>query len=130
MDAQVIVRQGVIEDKDFILSTWLRGQFWGSNYWKQMPQDLYFKEYAKKIIPIIANSYIEVAVLQEDPSFIIGFLVHYGPMAYWAYIKKDYRSKGILNLLLKDKGLVAYSGDTKAAAAIAKKKQMIFNPLY
>ncbi len=112
------------------MATWLRGQYYGSAYWKQMPQDLYFAEYAKKIEFIIHRTFIDVAVLKEDPSFIIGFLVHYGPMAYWAYIKKDYRSKGILNLLLKDKGLVAYSGDTKAAAAIAKKKQMIFNPLY
>lgn len=129
MDAQVVLRPGIIDDKEFILATWLRGQYYGSSYWKQMPQDMYFKGYINRILPIISNSFIEVAVLKEDPSIIIGFLVWYGPMASWAYVKKDYRGKGILNLMLKDKNLVAYSGDTKAAAAIAKKKQMVFNPL-
>lgn len=130
MDSEeVIVRPATIQDKNFILSSWLEGQYWGSTYWKQMNQDDFFKGYAALIEFRLFNpeTQVNVAVTKHD-DLIIGALVYKDSAIQWAYCKKDYRSKGILNLLMKDKQFSTYSADTKPGHAIGKKKQLKFNP--
>lgn len=128
-NAEVIVRNATIEDKNFIMSSWLEGQYWGSAYWKQMNQDDFFEMYAKLIAYRLSNTdtQVQVAVTKED-DLIISALVYNDSAIYWAYSKKDYRGKGILNLLMKDKEFKTYSADTKPGHAIGKKKNLKFNP--
>ena len=128
-NAEVIVRTATIEDRNFILSSWLEGQYWGSAYWKQMNQDDFFKGYAALIEYRLFDptTQVIVAVTKQD-DLIIGAIVYKDSAIQWAYCKKDYRGKGILNLLMKDKKFTTYSADTKPGHAIAKKKQLTFNP--
>lgn len=128
-NAEVIVRQATIQDKNFIMSTWLRGQYWGSSYWKQMNQDDFFKQYASLIELRLFSplTHVDVAVTKKD-DLLIATLVYTDTAIQWAYCKEDYRGEGILNLLMKNKVFTTYSADTKPGHAIGKKKQIKFNP--
>ena len=129
--AKVVLRQVNKGDKDFVMNSWLEGQYWGSQYWQTMKQDVFFREYARVITQLLSTptAKIEVATFEDEPDSIIGILVYDGPVIYWAYVKKDYRSKGVLNLMLSGKDFEVYTSSTKPGVAVAKKKGLIFNPL-
>lgn len=128
--AKVVIRKGIPEDKDFILDSWCKGQYYGSPYWVQIPKHIFHNQFATRIVRLLSksNTSIDVAVLSEDPNTIIGFIVYSGSALHWAYTKNDYRGYGILNLLLKDKDIQIVTSTTLPGAAITKKKKFIFNP--
>ncbi len=129
-DAQVIVRQAKPNDKDFVMDSWIRGQYHGSPYWSQMPKDLFYKHYSKHINKILAipQTGIYIAVLAEDPDMILGFIVMTLNTLHWAYTKNDYRGQGIQRLLTKGLPITTVSSTTLPGASITKKKKLIFNP--
>lgn len=130
-NAKIKIRPCTETDKDFVMSTWLRGQYWGSDYFLVMEQDQYFKEYAKYITKLICKkgTQIDCAVLEDAEDVVIGYIVYNDQTLYWSYVKRDFRKNGVLNLLLKNMDFTEYSGHTKAGISIAKKKNLNFNPL-
>jgi hypothetical protein len=131
VNAEIVIRSVEWKDKDLIFSTWLRGQYWGSNYFLNMDQDEYFQDYAKRITRYISRpgTQIDCAVLKDAPEVVLGYIVYHDQHLFWAYVKRDYRKQGILNLLLKNMDFEGYSGHTKVGLAIAKKRNFHFNPL-
>jgi GNAT superfamily N-acetyltransferase len=129
-NAKIVLRAAQATDKGFILNSWLVGNYWGNWFFNQMNQDLYFKVYTEVVSRLLFNplTRVDVAALSDDPNMILGFAVYNGPTLHWIYVKKDYRSKGIANLLIKDKSIQFVTSTTKAGAAITKKKNLIFNP--
>lgn len=127
---KIVIRPVKPEDKDLVFSTWLKGQYWGSDYFHAMEQDQYFKEAGKDITSKICKpgTMIDCAVLEDAPDLVIGYIAYNDQTLYWSYVKKDYRGQGILNLLLKNMDFTEFSGHTKAGLAIGKKKKLNFNP--
>lgn len=128
--AQVVIRKAVPEDKDFILDSWCKGQYYGSPFWTQMPKQVFHSIYAKHVLQLLALSAtgVDVAVLSDDPNTIIGFIVYEGPILHWAYTKNDYRKQGIIKMLLKGKTITTVTASTLPGASITKKKKLVFNP--
>jgi hypothetical protein len=130
-DAKIIIRPVESGDKDLIFSTWLRGQYYGSDYFTGMNQDEYFKRYGKYITSLICapGTHIDCAVLEDAPTVVLGYIAYNDQKLYWSYVKRDYRKQGILNLLLKNMDFTEYSGHTKVGKSIATRKKLNFNPL-
>lgn len=128
---KIVIRPAEKTDKDFVMSTWLKGNFWSSAYYSAMEQDEYFKYYGKNIQRILdtPGTKVDAAVLEDAPSVVIGYIVYNDQVLHWVYCKRDYRKKGILNLLLKDMDFESYTGNTPVGIAIGRKKQLRFNPL-
>jgi hypothetical protein len=128
---KVVIRPVTKQDQGIIFSTWLKGQYFGSDYWGSMDQDTYFKEYGQHIQNLLnmPGTKIDCAVLEEAPQVVIGYIVYNDQELYWGYVKRDFRKKSILNTLLKDMDFVNYSGITPVGFAIAKRKKLLFNPL-
>ncbi len=127
---RVVVRPAEVNDKDFVFSTWLKGNYWGSKYFGAMPQHQYFLQYAKNIQRLLdlPGTKVDVAVSEEDPVLVLGYSVYNNQALYWCYVKKDYRKKGICNELLKNMDFVSYVGHTPIGADIAKNKELYFDP--
>jgi hypothetical protein len=127
---KVVIRSAEKTDKDFVMSTWLKGNFWSSTYFSAMEQDEYFKEYGKNIQRILdtPGTKVDAAVLEDAPSVVIGYLVYNDQVLHWAYCKRDYRKKGIFNILIKNMDFVSFTGNTPVGLAIARKKKLNFNP--
>lgn len=128
---KIIIRPVAASDKDLIFSTWLKGQYWGSDYFQCMDQDQYFKEYGEYVTKLICKpgTNIDCAVFNDTPDVVIGYTVYNDQKLYWSYTKKDFRKQGVLSLLLKNMDFTEFSGHTKVGLAIAKKKNLTFNPL-
>ena len=127
-EALVVIRKSKPEDMALVESNWIKSQYWGSPHWSQMDFQEFRSNYAPVISKMLKSATIELAVLSDDTDMILGFIAYNGPILYWAYTKKDYRGKGILNLLLKNKSFTATTSTTLPGNAIRKKKKMKFNP--
>jgi hypothetical protein len=129
--AKVIIRPCNPTDKDIVLATWLRGQYWGSDYFLNMDQDLYFKRYGDYVKALICKpgTQIDCAVLADAPEVVIGYICYNDQTLYWSYTKRDYRKQGIFNILIKNMDFTEFSGHTRAGLAIGKKKGLEFNPI-
>jgi hypothetical protein len=126
----VVIRPAIRGDRNYILNSWLHNQYWSCRYFQAMPQDLFFKEYTGNITRLLSNpdAKIDVATLDSEPSLILGYLVYAGDCVFWAYVKRDYRGKGILHLMLKDKEFKYFTANTPASLDIGKHMKMTFNP--
>lgn len=123
----VTLRAAKSEDKDFVMSTWLRGQYWGSDYWNGMSQDVYFKEYGTNVQRLLDKSGTQVDIAEAE-GVILGYIVYNDQVLFWSYVKKDYRNQGILKSLVKNMDFVSTISTTKIGRAITKKKGLEFNP--
>jgi hypothetical protein len=128
---KIVIRSAEKTDKDFVMSTWLKGNYWGSDYFKAMDQDEYFKEYGKNIQRLLdkPGTKVDAAVLEDAPDVVIGYIVYNDQALYWSYVKRDYRKNGILNSLFQNMDFVSFVGNTPVGLAIAKKKKLKFNPM-
>lgn len=124
----VVTREAQESDRSFVVSNWIKSQYYGSPHWSQMDYTDFREHYAPIIAAMLLDSRVDVAVLEDAPELILAFLVYKGTTIHWAYTKKDYRSKGLLNLLLKNKAFTTVTSTTLPGNAIRKKKKLKFNP--
>lgn len=117
--------------RSFILATWLKGNYYGNSFFRQMPQDLYFKKYAEIIEKVIDLETTEVRIACDDdnPSWLVGYSILVGPRLYWVHVKRDFRERGIAKLLLAGALIDEVKGTSKIGRAISEKKGLVFNPL-
>ncbi len=127
---KIIIRPAVKADKDFVMSTWLKGNYWGCPYFKLMEQDTYFKEYAKNIQRLLdkPGTGVDVAVLEGAEDTVIGYITYNDQALYWAYTKRDFRKQGVLNILMKNMDFTSHAGLTPVGSSIARRKNLTFNP--
>ena len=126
----IVVRPALKTHENFILSTWLKGNYYGTHF-RSMPQNLYYKEYIGHLWKIILMPGIKINVAcdEQNPSWVVGFSVFKDEILYWIHVKKDYRNKGLATHLLKDAKITTVKALTKVGRAIAESKGLIFNPL-
>ena len=91
-----ILRPATTEDLPFIYATWLRSQYYGSPWFRQIPYAVYFTEYRKIVERYVASSRISVSCLSADPDVVLGYAV-YSPSGVlrWIYVKKAWRQQGV-----------------------------------
>jgi hypothetical protein len=131
--ARIIVRLANSADRNFIFSTWLKGQRFNSFYYSEIPQDLYFREYAKVIERILAGHEIEVRVACDEskPEWIAGFAVLdcADEAIHWIYVRGgEYRGNGIARLLLANRRIRTARSTSRIGRAIMAKHGIVFNP--
>lgn len=118
-------------DKNFIYSTWLKGQFYGTDFFKQVPHDIFYASYPSLIDSLLSRpeTTITVLCLTDDPDTIIGYAVYTHPEAlHWVFIKQPWRGQGFAKQMLPQ-GIKSFSGKTAPGDVIAKKYKWTFKPL-
>lgn len=99
----VTVRPVTESDLDFIYSTFLRNLYYGSEFWKLVPQANFVKQYRPYLEKILATPETETTVLclKEDEDVIIGYCIATQPnILHFVYVKKDWRQQGLSRLML------------------------------
>jgi hypothetical protein len=133
------IRDYRLDDRNFILATWLRGLYYGETLYKEIPKDIFMENY-HAILEHYLNRpdvKIKVACLKDDPDIILGYTttrtvtIFGDPIQVldWAFTKSAWRSIGIAKSLLPG-NLRAFTHATKSGMSIAKTKypQLIYNP--
>lgn len=125
----VVIRDFHPDDKNFILSTWLRGLRYGNSWFLEIEPAVYFKVYQKVVEMLLANPkvLVRVACLAEDPRAILGYAVYSGKRIDYVFVRKKRRGIGIATSLVPIDIKVA-SHLTDVGRSIARKKGISFNP--
>jgi hypothetical protein len=81
------IRPVAESDMPFIYSTWLRGLYYGSDYWGAMQKDKFFKMYQQILQHILgkATTSVTVACDDQDPDVILGYLVREDSVVHWVH---------------------------------------------
>lgn len=128
--SNIVIRDPKPEDVAFIYSTWLKGQYHGSEFFKASSRQSYFKHYAAFVESVLINpnTKINVACLEDDIDIIISYCVYTTSGAlYWVYTKDGWRGQGWAKKTVPQ-GISSVKSLTKAGAAIARKKGWKFDP--
>jgi hypothetical protein len=126
------IRDAVLEDKNFILATFLRGLYYGDFWYGEIPKDIFMNSYkiiAESLIHS-SNVIIKVACDPEAPSVVYGYSI-LSPdfsIVHWVYVKKIWRMKGIGKSLTPQHPRFATHLSKLGKSLMSKYKDFVFNP--
>lgn len=126
------VRDAKLEDKNFILATFLRGLYYGETWFSDIPKDIFMENY-KKIAEALIHSpkvIIKVACLPEDQDVILGYSIlstDYQTV-HWVYCKSAWRLKGIGRSLVPQHPVYVSHLSQLGKSLLSKLKPAVFNP--
>jgi hypothetical protein len=123
----VVIREPQPGDINFLLSTMLKGLFYGSKFWAEVDQEAYFKNMEIFIKQLMLKSTVKVACLGDDPDVILGWSMNDSSVLHFIFVKKSYRKLGIAKLLYPE-GITTVSHLTDTGNSIRKKLDLKFNP--
>lgn len=104
----VLIRDMTPDDEAFIYSTWLRGLYYGNEWFNLIrPKDVFMAAYhlvIERLLKYPATS-VKVACLKSDPTTVLGYAVfHFVAPNYkaldWVFVKRRWRSIGIAKSLV------------------------------
>lgn len=124
------IRDKKAEDDNFILSTFLRGLYYGDSWFSLIPKDLFMSEYKRVVETLVARGNIKVACLPDDPDTIIGYsiLSQDFQTVHWAYVKKNWRKNGVAKSLLPQHPTAVSHLTEVGKQLLPKLHNPIFNP--
>ena len=129
MSQKFVVRPYIASDKNFILSSWLKGLYFGNDWFSEIPANIFFKNYQKVLETILGHpdTELSVATLPDADDVILGYAVHSGDTLHWVFIKGAWRKLGIARALVP-KRITTVSHLTETGRSLKHKYKYIFNP--
>lgn len=124
------VRPATDSDRAFIFSTFLRGLYFGSEFFSQIDSKVFFQNYQSVVEKVLERAEVRIACLEEDPDVVLGYMVLLGEAIVFAYTKAEFRQLGIQKKLLGHNPVATVTHLTKVGNAIRHKKKWSFNPFY
>lgn len=118
------------EDKNFILSTFKRGLYYGDSWFSLIPQDIFMKNYGKVCEELLNRRVVLVACLKEDADVIIGYSITTKDQSTvdWVFVKNMWRKKGIGKSLVPNNFTVVTHLTKLGLSLLSKFPNCIFNP--
>lgn len=124
---QITIREPQPEDINFLLSTFLKGLYYGSKFWALVDQEAFFSNYEPFIKQLMLRSDVKIACLEDDTDVILGYSISRSNVLHFLFVKKSYRKLGIGKLLYPI-GIDTVSHITDQGDSMRKKLNLKFNP--
>ncbi len=119
------------DDRNFILSTFLRGLYYGGSVYSEMPKPLFMARYHDVAESVLNSNLlsIKISCLKDDPSVILGYsiLSPDATVLHWTFVKKAWRSIGVAKSLVPPT-VTTVTHLTKPGLSIMKSKGLVFDP--
>lgn len=108
----IVLRKYVPDDHAFVMSTFLRGLYYGDSWFSLIPKEIFMASYKKAAEAIVLSpkNIVVVAALKDSPDVILGYSIVSldGKKLHWVFVKagdkKDpaasWREKGIARSLI------------------------------
>lgn len=124
--AKFNIREATGNDLPFIYATWLESYRYDSNFGKSHRNTIFFEDYRKVVDLLLSTSQVFVAVAENDPDIIYGYLVSEGNQTlHYVFTKGPFRRWGIADALFdhafKNKSPVEYTHKTYSIMPIIDK---------
>ena len=122
-------------DEAFVISTFLRGIYYGETFFSETPKEIFMKHYKLVARSLIGSNQVKVkiACLPDDPETIIGFSVLSNDFktVNFVFVKKKWRNKGIARgLVPKGFEYVVPQHVTNIGKSILSKYKTKHNPFF
>lgn len=124
---EVSIRNPQPADINFMLSTALKGLYYGSKFWAEVDQESFFKNYEPFLKTLMLKTDIKIACLEDDPDVILGWIMYHKQTVDFVFVKKSYRKLGIAKLLWPS-DITTVSHITDQGNSIRKQMKLKFNP--
>jgi GNAT superfamily N-acetyltransferase len=124
------VRGFLPEDKNFIMSTMLKGIYYGDSWFSQIDKTLFMDNYKHIVERMLENCVVTVACLHEDANTVIGYSVLSRDFqtVVWVYVKKKWRNKGVGKQLVPVSPRYVLHLSVLGRELLSKLNGAIFNP--
>lgn len=124
------IRPATEDDRAFIMATWLRGLYYGHDFYGSIAKSVFFKEYQQILSSLLDKKLVkvDVACLSEDETCILGYAV-YEPLQalHYVFVKEAWRRQGLAKRLVPE-GPLDVTHLTKLGDRIRRKEGLLFNP--
>ena len=96
-DSLINIRPYKQEDYNFILSTWLKGFYYGNKNKFKKSKDAVMNETHAIVDAILKDTttLIKVATLKDEEDIILGYSISGPEVLHWVFVKSDWRRFGI-----------------------------------
>lgn len=117
-------------DRAFVMSTWLRGLYYGDSWFSLIPKDTFMAHYHPFLEKLLNAPGVDVTVacLVEDSDVIIGYSVHTNTVLHYTFCKKSWRKIGVARILLPQTVSVVSHLTDLGRKLLPKLPGAIFNP--
>lgn len=126
---EIEIREPQPGDVNLLLSTFLKGLYFGSRFYSLIDQECFFSAYEPFTKQLLLKSTIKVACLKDDPDVILGYSVFRGDCISFLFVKKSYRKLGLARMLYPP-GMVYCDHITDSGDVLRKRLKLRFNPFY
>ena len=128
---QILIREMIEEDKNFVRLTWLDHQS-AQKYYRKCPRRLIKQHLGAVVQHHIETAKVLVAHPEGEVNQILGYIVFDDECLHFSYVKMLYRHFGIFTKMIENlpSTLDSYSSitDDKFFHEFIKKRRLIFNP--
>jgi GNAT superfamily N-acetyltransferase len=129
----VSIRAGNLEqDENFILATWLRGLYYGCDWFGLIPKDVFMAAYHTVLTTLIRlpGVSIRMACLKDDPDTILGYSVtgRNDSVLHWVFVKSAWRGLGLARDLVPDTVKSVTHLSRVGRIVLRKRPSLVFNP--
>jgi hypothetical protein len=103
-----VIREGRLDDRGFVLSTWLKGYRYGSSFGRRIRNGIFFRNHHALAEEALSRSVVLVATLEDDPNVIVGYVVvepGEPSTIHWLHVKEPFRRNCVAVTLLGATGL-------------------------
>lgn len=118
-------------DRSFILATFLRGLYYGNEFFKLIPKHVFMANYKHVAEALLSKNTVKVICLKEDLDVILGYsiLSNDYQTIHWIFVKLAWRKKGISKSLLPQFP-VCYTHFTTIGRKLVEEKfkDVVFDP--
>ncbi len=120
-------------DKAFVLSTFLKGLYYGDSWFSEIDKTSFMDNYKLVGESLLQKCAVKIACLPDDEDVILGYSILSSDFQaiIWVYVKEPWRKKG-LGRSLVPKHPIAVTHLTKLGKALLKEKLngTKFDPFY
>lgn len=126
------VREGTLEDWDFIRKSWRATFFLGGPAVQGADKQLYFDEMTRLFAAIVPTASARIACDPADDLNQLGFACYTGTTLHFVYVLQDFRREGLVPLMLEGLPLKHYSFKTVQGVRRMKPKEhgLVFKPCF
>lgn len=119
------------EDKNFIMATFLRGMYYGNEFYNLIPKQIFMDNFKHVADALVSGKYqVNIACLKDDTDVILGFSVlskDFSKIEY-CFVKAAWRKQGIARTLLPRNPTSFTHFTSLGLILVPKFNNPVFNP--
>lgn len=129
--SDIVVRDGVEDDTNFVFSTMLIGLYYGGTHFSHMNKSSFMHDYHQVVENLIKSGKLKVSCFKDDPSTILGYALLSEDLynLHFIFVKKAWRNIGIMKSLVPKESLFCTHLTKVGVSLIKKYPQFSYNPL-